>query len=498
VPLPRPLERTARPVGRDTQLRRLEEVWADAASGTLRVAVLAGEPGIGKTTLVGELARRVHARGAVVLYGRCDEEPLLPYQPFVEAVERLLEAMPPEERELRLEQRDGALRRLLPGSGPSTSGHDGATARYLLFEAVRALVEEVAHDRSLLLVLDDPHWGDEGTLALLRHLVRTASHRRLLVVLCIRPAELNPGSAAMLADLRREGPQVDVPLEGLDTAAVDTLLEARIGSHERDLAERLRRRTGGNPLFLDELLRDAEGRPDGTPPTGLQEVVARRSARLGPAAHATLELAAVIGLEFDVSLAAAALAEDPAAVLERLDGAVATQLVVPTGQPDRLAFAHALVAEALLARLPPSRRARLHLAVADALEGRPTPEARRRAAELVRHLRAAGPLAPAGRLVAAELEAARQAENAVAHAEAARHLEAAVERLRATTDGTDVPAILARAGQAHARAGHAERAREVFGELAASARALHDPSCWPRPRSASEGSASSSRRPTRP
>ena len=99
LPLPAPLARTTRPEGREQPLAGLKAAWEEAATGTLRIAVATGEPGIGKTTLLGEFARHVHGQGAAVLFGRSDEHGLLPYQPWVEALERHLDALPPVERE---------------------------------------------------------------------------------------------------------------------------------------------------------------------------------------------------------------------------------------------------------------------------------------------------------------------------------------------------------------------------------------------------------------
>ena len=142
--LPPALMRTTTPEGRRATLDRLERVWNEALGGDARVALLAGEPGIGKTTVAGELARRVHAAGAVVLYGRCVEQVLVPFQPWVEALEGLLGDLPPGEAEHWLTAHDGALARLLPARGGESAPEHGAPARYLAFESVRGLLEHTA------------------------------------------------------------------------------------------------------------------------------------------------------------------------------------------------------------------------------------------------------------------------------------------------------------------------------------------------------------------
>ena len=142
--LPAALAAAERPEGREPALARLERAWADATSGPLRFALVTGEPGIGKTTLAAELARRVHAGGGAVLLGRCDEHALVPFQPWIEALEGLLDALPPADADHWLTAHDGALTRLLPARGAAHAPPEGPRERYLAFELVRALLEDVA------------------------------------------------------------------------------------------------------------------------------------------------------------------------------------------------------------------------------------------------------------------------------------------------------------------------------------------------------------------
>jgi DNA-binding SARP family transcriptional activator len=248
--LPVPLARTAPPAGRERALASLEAAFADVATGGLRVAVVTGEPGIGKTTLAGELARRVHARGGAVLYGRCDEQLLLPYGSWVEALERLLAELPPEDAERWLALHDGALARLLPGRAPAGAGPPGLPReRHLAFEVVRRLLEATAARRPLLLVLDDLHWADEDALGLLRHLARAAPAAPMLVLLCARDAELTLAGAATVAELRREGPVTGVALEGLDDEAVAAVVCRESGAADARAIRRLRPPHGRQPVL---------------------------------------------------------------------------------------------------------------------------------------------------------------------------------------------------------------------------------------------------------
>ncbi len=456
-PLPAPLARTATPAGREAPLRRLRATWLQARAGALRIAIASGEPGIGKTTLLGEFARRVHADGAAVLFGRSDEHGLLPYQPWVEALERHLAALPPVERAHRLD--DPALTRLLPnlkGAGPFKFD-DAATERYRAFEAVRVLLEETAAARPVLLVLDDLQWADADSLHLLRHLARMAHWARVLVAISMRRAELSPDAARAVADLRREGPLLQLELGGLDEDAVAAVLARHRAGGDAGV---YRARTGGNPFFLDELLREeAEHGPGCATPPGVREVIGRRIARLPDAARCVLRTGAAQGLEFEPLVLST-----PELVLDGLDAAIGAGLLTRVGE-HRYAFPHALIAETVLAELSRSHRARLHLRIADVLGETGD------AGEIVKHVRAAGALAPRERLVEAELAAARGAEEMLAYADAASHYEAALPLIGEVGRGD----ILLALGAARDRAGCRTRAREAFGEVLALARRTEDP-----------------------
>ena len=472
--LPPALAAAERPEGRGPALARLEQGWADAAAGSRRVALVTGEPGIGKTTLAAELARSVHARGGAVLLGRCDEQALVPFQPWIEALEGLLGSLPPADADHWLTAHDGALARLLPARSAAQEAPGGSRERYLAFELVHALLGDVAGRLPILLVLDDVHWADADSLSLLRHVARSAPAMRLLVVLCARPGELAPAIAATLAELRREGPLVHVDLAGLDDGAVAALLERRTGATDLEAARRYRARSGGNPFFLGELLREAEvaGRdPDG-PPAGVRDVIVRRLARLGEATRRALEVAAVCGLEFDAGTLARADDRPVVELLEALDGAVESVLVTASDRPGRYAFAHALVRETIVSALAPSHRARLHLRVAEVLADRHH-AGEAAAADVASHLRDAGALADAGRVATWELAAAREATAALAHADAAAHYEAALAARPRAGDGERGEILLA-LGRADDRAGRRAPARAAFARAATLAEAAGD------------------------
>ena len=473
--LPAALAAAERIEGRGPALARLEQAWADAVSGARRFALVTGEPGIGKTTLAGELARRTHDQGGAVLLGRSDEHALVPFQPWIEALERLLDALPAAVADHWLTAHDGALARLLPARSAAQDPAGGPRERYLAFELVHALLDDVAARWPVLLVLDDVHWADADSLSLLRHLGRSAPTRRLLVVLCARPTELDPAATQTLAELRREGPLVHVELAGLDDDAVAALIARRTGASDHESARRYRARSGGNPFFLNELLRELQetGRDVEGPPAGVRDVIARRLARLDDSTVRALDVAAVTGLEFDVTILARADDRPVVEVLEALDGASEAALIAATDQRGRYAFAHALVGETIVDALPASRRAQLHLQIADVL-AQQHDAGEVGAGEVARHLRAAGPLATGDRLATWELAAAREATAALAHSDAAAHYEAALT-VRSGAQDPERGELLLALGHAHDRAGRRGQARAAFVEAAGLARAAREP-----------------------
>lgn len=398
VPLPPLLTDVGRVfVGRDSALDRLHSLWEDVAAGERRVALVAGEPGVGKTRLSAEFARFVHEAGCTVLAGRCDEDLGVPFQPFVEALRHQIEHAAPAELPRLLGRHGGELERLSPGlrerlpDTPPSLVSDPETERYRLFEAVTAWLAASAGEEPLLVILDDLQWAGKPTLLLLRHIARAADRMRLLIVGTYRDTELQPDHplVELLADLRRQHGVERLSLAGFDRSQVADYLASSAG-HGMDadglaLASAIHAETEGNPFFVREILRHLteQGsivRRDGrwvTSPSGdelglpesVREVVARRVSRLPRDAAALLRLAAVVGPSFEVSVVAQASRIEGEALLSAVEVAIAARLVLEVaGEPDRFRFTHALVRETLYDQLSGARRAAMHRSVAEAIE----------------------------------------------------------------------------------------------------------------------------------
>jgi DNA-binding SARP family transcriptional activator len=382
-------------VGRETELELLRNTWKHAQQGARRILLIGGEPGIGKTALARALAQTVIDEEAIALYGRCDEDLGIPYQPWAEAIGHLIRHGPQTVFDNHVPARMAELARLVPELVERTGiALSGAVAdeseRYLLFGAVVDLLTRSTQQAPTLLVLDDLHWADRPTVQLLRHVI-SADAERLLIVATYRDSELGVDHplAEALAGLHREAGVDRVGLKGLNDLELIALLEA-IAGHELPnegvfLRDALLDDTGGNPFFVVEILRhlaetgalsqSENGRWTATTdlsisslPVSVREVIGHRVAGLGKSATQWLTMAAVIGRDFDIDLLSAVVQVDSDDLMAVLEDAVAAAILVEGSEPGEFSFAHALFEHSLYRDLSSLRRARAHRAVAEAIE----------------------------------------------------------------------------------------------------------------------------------
>jgi class 3 adenylate cyclase/tetratricopeptide (TPR) repeat protein len=472
-------------VSRSRELRLGERALTDPARQRLGLLWLLGEPGIGKTRLASEIARRAHALGAVVLFGRCGEDLSAPYQPFVEALAAFIDEVPAAELPARLGDAPGELTRLVPQLAhrvPGLAAHSSAGPeldQHRLFEAVGSWLASAGGDRPVLAVFDDVHWAARPTLQMLGHVARSTGPSRALLVCTARNTspDDNEELAALAEELDRRGVASHrLELGGLGFEAVAVLVERAAGrqldDRLRSLAARVHSETAGNPLFVDALLA-AVGNSDGELPRTVNETVHRRVGRLPAPVADLLHTASVAGLDFDLPVVARAAGRDELDVLDALETAERAGLVVEAGA-DRYRFTHALVRAALRDDLSQSRRVRIHLRIGEALEAVHAAALDEHADALAYHFSEAAPAGGAEKAFSYTVAAAQRAVRLLAHADAAAAYRRAVELLPAVP-GEDPLArcelLLAQAG-AHDRAGDfapgRQAARAAFEEASAA------------------------------
>jgi DNA-binding CsgD family transcriptional regulator/tetratricopeptide (TPR) repeat protein len=341
-------------VGRDEELALLEAAGRRAAVGRGSCLLVSGEPGAGKSHLMTVAAARWRAAGAVVLEGACqpyaaDE---LAYGPFVQAWSRV-------------GAQDGGGFATLLAELASLGELPAEVARAWLFDRVARQLDAMAERRPVVLLLDDLHWADRPTLALLRFLARPAArHKRLLVATARSDGEGRLGSAEELVDMLVSGHLDQLVLEPLSSAQTHALVVGELrGRGGDDLVDRLVQSSGGNPYLAHELAAAARQGLDGLPST-LQRVLLRRIGAHGAAAEvalATVAVAADAPVEVLDAALDAVVGPDRAATVGAL---VASGLLVAGPDRGRLRTRHAVLGEVALGRLVPSQRRAVHGALA--------------------------------------------------------------------------------------------------------------------------------------
>jgi DNA-binding CsgD family transcriptional regulator len=368
-------------VGRGVELARLETLLAEASSGSSRTAIVAGEAGIGKSRVLARFADVATERGALVLEGACLEsaDDGVPYAPFVEVLRGLIRATPSERLPALLGPARAVVTLLVPElAGRAADLDRGAeldrSAQARLFELILGVLGRLARDRPVVVEVEDVHWADRSTRALLAFLVRSLRDDAVLLCLALRTDEAGVavGNLTLMAELEREEhvERLDLPSFGREEVAarVATLLPTPPDAAEVD---RLLVRSDGNPFYLEELVLTGGGGASALPAV-LRDVLAARIATLSAPARGVLRVAAAAGRRIDDELLAAVL-DMPVGVLgDALREAIADGVLVRDGTRDgsAVSFRHVLLQEAVSAELFPTERVALHAAFAAALEAR--------------------------------------------------------------------------------------------------------------------------------
>ena len=461
-------------VGRTRELHELRAAFDEADSGRGSLVLVTGEPGIGKTRLMQEFAGTAPDRGWHVVVGRCWEEGgAPPYWPWIQVVRAA----------------GGEFERLArtPSEGGAGAGADPESVRFMLFDAVTRFLVESALAQPLVIVVDDLHAADAPSLLLLRFLGGAIADSRLLVVASYRETESRAHElAAIFGELARVGRRVS--LRGLTTDEVEAYVAHVAGESSRTEAVRLRAITGGNPFFLGEVLRllsaggllDGEGEDIRDPmlrvPEEVRSLIRRRVAGLSHEAIASLDVAAVIGREFDFRVLERTSTLGSSRLLDVVAETVEAGLVLEGPGTGRYTFVHDLVRETLYEDLPPSRRLELHLTLGRMLEHLSRGDVDPPLSEIAHHLALAAPLGDIDEAVDYLLRAGDRAGSVLAYEEAAAHFGRALELIGTGEEPSAERRceLLLRLGDAQWRAGNAETARSSFEQATEVARRLGD------------------------
>ena len=477
-------------VGREAELAELAAGLDDAVAGRGRLFLLAGEPGIGKSRLADLLAARARRHGARVLVGRCWEAGGAPaYWPWVQSLRTYLRECDPAALREQLGAGAADLAQLFPElhelvarlPAPPTSDAEGA--RFRLFDAAVAFVRRAAAAQPLVFVLDDLHAADEPSLLLLRFLARDLADARILVLVAYRDVDpsLRDPLVATLSELTREPVTRRIALRGLAESDVAEYLALTEGV-EPDAATvaQIRDGTGGNPLFVGELVRllAAEGRLDRVDgsvlvPPGIREVIGSRIRRLSEQSQDLLLLASVLGREFALDALERMHDVTRVELLDLLDEAMEERVVgdVP-GAADRLRFAHALIRDTLYDRLAVGRRLELHRLAGETIELLNASDLEPHLAEIALHFSTAAPAGTRAKAIEYARRAGDRAVSLLAYEEAVRLYRLALASVEQDADRCD---LLLEIGEAQARSGDTPSSKRTFAQAAELAESLRLP-----------------------
>ena len=495
-------------VGRAGELATLTADLDAAVGGHGGVVLVAGEPGIGKTRLVEELAARATVRGAVVLWGRCWEGAGAPaFWPWVQVIRGYVQVQAEDLASLRHDLGAGAadIAQLVPAVHdripdlPAPPQLEPEAARFRLFDSLAGFLRTAAARRPLLLVLDDLHWADIPSLALLRFMSRELDGAGPLVVGSYRHTEVDQGHPllAAVADLTR-GQHRWLLLGGLGQREVAGFMALVAGAEpSAELAAEVYRQTDGNPFFVTEVVRllASQGRLDPAArgstllgsglPEGVRAVVAERLSRLSGDCRRILEVASVVGRDFELRVLQPTTGLNAERLLVLLEEAEAVRLVgVVPGELSRWRFAHALVREVLYEGLLAARRVRLHGLVGKALEAVYAAEPGPHLAELAHHLVEAAPGSEktAARAVQMATLAGRRSLEMLAWEDAAELFQRALAALElAERPGLQQRCeLLLAVGEARMAASDVPAARTAYQQAAELARRIGSPEALAR------------------
>jgi class 3 adenylate cyclase len=478
-------------VGRAEELKLLASKIREASNGHGAIVMLCGEPGIGKTRTLEELAELARQQGAMVLTGVCyDGEWQAPYGPFAEAIVDCSRWLEPAAFAAALGKGAPILARIAPALNELIANIqepfalDKEEERVRLFDAVAQFLIAISRRTPLVLILDDLHWADRGTVAMLSHVAHFTASNAMMLVGAYRDAEIDRRHplAGTIATMSRQQCFDKLMLNGLDEGDLASLLNT-IGdeSAPATLVNSLGRATEGNPLFIREVLLHLleEGkllqRGQGWVaqlsadelgiPEGVRQVVTRRLLRLSSEASRLIAVASAFNGEFSFDVAAHVAGLDEDTALSAIDEALDAQILCPGTNAEAFDFKHAVIRHTAYAELNSARRTRLHRRIAEEMERVWGERAREHAAEVAYQFWRGAAAAGAPRGVDYAVAAADNAESAYAFDEVAAFLRIVLDLL--PPHDSRRPRLLARRAMALVWTLEGEEAVKVAIEAAA-------------------------------
>ncbi|HEY7874738.1 MAG TPA: AAA family ATPase [Actinomycetota bacterium] len=486
-------------VGREHERAELSTHLNNLAAGSGALVLIGGEPGVGKTRLAQEIANDGIKRGHRVLTGRCyDVESPIPYLPFIELLEAASKQVDPATFRMALGDAAGEIAKVMPQLRnlyddilPGLELPPEQERRYL-FNSISEFVTRAASARPLILILDDLHWADASSLALLERVAEGLSEVPVLILGTYRNVELdtNRPLARVLDGLLRRRLVQRVNLKRLGRDGVAGMLERLAGQAPPDkLVDAIYEESEGNPFFVEEVFRhlSEQGRlldsagawradveiGEVDVPESIRLVIGRRLEALDDTARRALCGAAVLGRTFEYAVLEEVAGLDGDELLDALEHAEQLSLVQPlSGGADetRFEFVHELIRQTLLSGMTPPRRHKLHRQAAQALERLYASDLDTHAAEITNHLRASGARDPDA-LVRFLTLAGERAQASAAFADAAAYFEEALE-FAGDGDPRTLARILVGLGHAKRSSGslelampHWRRALAIYEEL---------------------------------
>ena len=394
-------------IGRTVELDRLDGAFERASRGVLQAVAVLGEPGIGKSRLLLELSNRFDRRGVRVLRGDCEPSQTVPLRCLLSALE------PWRDEALRATGAEDDLAVLGLGPAVDPSGVVEPTGldlrRYRVITSLSRAIDGLARAGPTVLVLDDVHWLDPFSSAVLDHLSRESPDLPLLVVAAASTAPATwPSVEEQLVRFEAAIPIERLsmrPLSGPEVAAL--VRDQVVGiAHVDQLAGQIEVASGGNALYATQLASAAAaaGRLPPTVPVGLEAMCRARVAAAPAPARELLDAAAVLGTDVPVRLLPMLLDTTSDDVERRIADVRTAGLLETDDDHDRVRFTHGVIRQVIYDDLTPTQRRRLHERSAEALDATPEHEAGHLAAR-AHHLERAGPLVSDAR-VAEALEAA--------------------------------------------------------------------------------------------